>query len=149
MSEEIAWRLLGHVSDATGKVDAKAAFALTLQSAVLAAVVALSPPPSWEYWAGVALLAASVALSVYSVMPRIGVWRRRPRDFVYFGHLRRWDPRDLRNALEAADAVDALCRQAVTLSRIAWRKHLLVGLSLWLAAAGAALVAAPALLTRL
>ena len=79
---DTAWRIHASVADWTGKVDTKASFALTLESAILAGVIAAAtdgkalgdgsdPAAFLLYWIGVGLLliAAFTCLSV--VMPQL------------------------------------------------------------------------------
>ncbi|BBA95448.1 hypothetical protein RVR_304 [Actinacidiphila reveromycinica] len=153
---ESAWRLLGTLMDWTGKADTKAAVVLSLESAVATTLVVLSdgwPPPSAGrgaaalalcHWAGTALLVVSAAVCVLAVTPRLdgaAHSRRRSVDCVYFGHLRNWDPADLADALRAHDPLPALTRELVAVSRICWRKHRLLQVSIALACAGTVLAA--------
>lgn len=154
-STETAWRIHASLADWTGKVDAKAAFALSIESAVLAGTAALSrdggplhdvsgAAPTGLLWAGTALLALSVLLSVAAVAPRLKGGPPHPggsAGFVYFGHLRHWDPARLEESIRTGDALPALSRQLVVMSQVAWRKHRLVQASLAAATAGACLLA--------
>src|SRR3712207_62647 len=109
---DTAWRIHGAIADWTGKVDTKASFVLTIESALL-------------------------------VKPRV---RRRDmadewRDnFVFFGHRQSWRPEDLEAALAERSVLPVLTRQLVNMSKIAWRKHLLVEVSMLCAVVGTALV---------
>ena len=96
-----------------------------------------------------AVLAASIVLSLLVVLPQLGrlrAGREWRSNMIYFGHLRHWDPAELATALEGpTHSTDQLARQLVTMSKIAWRKHswlqysllLLVASSLLLVVAGA------------
>lgn len=151
---DTAWRIHAALMDWTGKVDGKAAFALSIESAAIGAVIALSAPSrplaqikgGWSlsvYWVGVAGLAIGVAMAVLAVVPRI---RGRPTskdwraNFIYFGHLRHWPPDDLVRALRDDDVLPVLARQHIAMSRIAWQKHRMVQVSMWSATLGSALV---------
>ncbi|MFF5966174.1 Pycsar system effector family protein [Streptomyces collinus] len=151
---ETAWRIHAVVADWTGKVDAKAGFALTLESAVLAAVIALAESghhlgkvhgtvPRGLFWLGVALLGLAALAAVSVVSPRL---RAQPghdphQHFVYFGDLRHWDPEHLAEKLTTTSALGPLTRQLVDMSQIAWVKHQRVRQSLALAVAGVAVTA--------
>ncbi|MGW0777012.1 Pycsar system effector family protein [Streptomyces sp. NPDC002835] len=152
--QETAWRIHSVLVDWTGKVDVKAAFALTVESAALASTAALhsgarpfggpSAGSSVLLAAGAALLGAAVLLAVLAVAPRMNVDRaaRHPTpDFIYFGHIRALKPDELVQTLRTADPLPALSRQLVTMSRIAWYKHRCTQASLALAAAGLVAVA--------
>jgi len=72
-------------------------------------------------------------------MPQIR--RRRTKtewrdDFIFFGHLRHWKDDDLAAAWASHDPAPVLARQAVAMSKIAWRKHGLLQLSLTTAVLG-------------
>src|SRR5215471_18153437 len=116
-SADTAWRVHGALLDWTGKVDAKASFALTIESAVVGGIVALSASGRqlssihgfWHvlpFSLGVAALGAAILLAVVAVIPRI---RPRPaalrwRDnFIYVGHPRPWDPEQLAGAMRDVD----------------------------------------------
>jgi hypothetical protein len=156
---DTAWRTHDALRDWTGKVDAKASFALTIETAVLGASVALSSKDGLlshlheralaSYRTGLGLLGFAVLAAVGAVIPQV---RRRPikrewRDnFIFFGHLRHWKPDELAAAWVARDVTKVLARQAVAMSKIAWRKHRLLQVSLVAAILGtAALVVAGAL----
>lgn len=149
---DTAWRIHTSLADWTSKVDNKAVFALSIESAVLAATAALaggsrSPfdvsttPGVWLLRIAMALLAAAALLSIAVVIPRMrgaGVRQDWPDNFTYFGHLRLWEPAALAARLRDADPLTSLSRQIVAMSQIAWRKYALVRLSLLIAAIGAA-----------
>ncbi|MEU3418626.1 Pycsar system effector family protein [Streptomyces murinus] len=152
-ARETAWKVHDAVMDWTGKVDAKAAFALTLESAILAGVAAVAASDhrfarqggavGVLLWLGVALLVAGTALAVLVVTPRVRskhVAAEASTNFVFFGHLQHWTPQDLEQALESQDPLPMLSRQLVVTSKIAWRKHVYVKWSFRLAAVGGLLV---------
>jgi hypothetical protein len=64
-----------------------------------------------------------------------------PDNFVYFGHLKHWDPDALADELRQRDPLPILTRQLVVMSRIAATKHRRVQESLIVALVGAFLVA--------
>ncbi|WP_328844702.1 Pycsar system effector family protein [Streptomyces sp. NBC_00258] len=134
-------------------MDTKASFALTVESAVLVAITALSNSGRrlgridgcaiWSFYFGVAALAigALFAISVVSPNLRKGKVSFESRDnFVFFGHVRHWDPADLETALRERDILPVLTRQLVVMSEIAWKKHERVKKSFAFAVLGAFLV---------
>ncbi|MFC1432949.1 Pycsar system effector family protein [Streptacidiphilus sp. N1-3] len=152
-ARETAWQIHAAVADWTGKVDAKAAFALTLESALLAGVAAVASADhrlarmgggvGALLWTGIALVVVGTALAVLVVTPRV-----RPKDvvgeasqnFIFFGHLQYWRAIDLERALENTDPLPVLSRQLVVTSKIAWEKHSYVKWSFRSAATGGLLV---------
>jgi len=159
---DTGWRIHAALADWTGKVDAKASFALTLESAVLAGVVSLSTEgralsdlegvASVLYWAGIALLVLSVAFAGWVVRPRLRTSRLKREaqqgSFIYFGHLSHHEWFDVENLLREQDLLPVLSKQLVAMSRIAWLKHRLVQLSLTFAPSGVVLLAAAAFVGR-
>ena len=93
-----AWRLHDAQMDWTGKVDAKAAFSLTIQGALLAAAVSLMDEidTCLEYvliGLGVLLVMAGLAFAASVVAPRLRskhVAAEVASNFIYFGHARGW-----------------------------------------------------------
>ncbi len=151
---ENAWKLHQAQMEWTSRVDAKAAFALTLESAAITVAVGfgLSGRVFAEDTSGVqlllfltgsTLLLAGAALSAYVVTPLLSPGRGRKLDdgdFVYFGHARRRSADELAKALEADELLPQLTRQIVRMAEIAWIKHVRVKWSLMLGGAGAILV---------
>lgn len=151
---ETAWRIHAALADWTGKVDVKAGFALTLESAALGVIVALAKAdhhpaqvdgvaPRILFWLGAALLGVAAIASVSVVSPRLRAGQPRdPREhFVYFGDLRHWDPERLAETLTTTSPLNALTSQLVDMSEIVWAKHRRVRQSLLLAVAGILLTA--------
>ena len=141
---EFAWRVHSALDSWTGKVDTKASIALAIQSAVLAFVVSLTEKGkdfaslhgtdlTW-YRLAFEFLVVSILLSLFVVLPQLN--RRQAKrewqsNMIYFGHVRRWDADDLASALEAHRATHPqLARQLVAMSKIAWRKHSCLQISL-------------------
>lgn len=157
---ETAWHIHAALADWTGKVDAKASFALTIESAVLAGIVALSGDGHrlsglsgfWThafYWSGVLLLVSAVVLSASTVAPGLrhkSLKAEQPHNFIYFGHIKDWKEDDLTEALRQREILPVLSRQLVVMSRIAWKKHQTVLFSFLLACSGATAVAIAAAL---
>ncbi|MFF7360217.1 Pycsar system effector family protein [Streptomyces sp. NPDC008125] len=150
-----AWRLHASLADWIGRIDAKASFALTIESAVLAGVGALAGThhgvgdlSGWwaraALWIGVAALALAALAAVSAVVPRAGTRRMEPPgpdDYLFYGHIRRWTPHDLAEHLSRADPLSALTNQLVIMSDIAWVKHRRVQHSLALAVSGVVFLA--------
>ncbi|WP_218652411.1 Pycsar system effector family protein [Paenarthrobacter nitroguajacolicus] len=159
---ETTWKIHAALVDWTGKVDAKAAFAVALESAGITTIVALSAEgrlfgtlqgclQQFTYYLAIAALVVAAGCAMWVVMPRLRmrhVGKEWPENFIYFGHLRCWEPSALREKIKATDLLPVLTKQLVGMSRIAWTKHLLVKLSLICASVGGASMLACALLVR-
>jgi hypothetical protein len=157
---ENAWKIHGMLADWTGKVDAKASFALAVESAVVATIVTLAGDKgrlshltgAWQngfYWSGLVLLLAAVIAVITVVVPQLRskkLAKERSENFIYFGHLRHWNSDELCVALERKDILPVLSRQLVHMSNVAWRKHRLLQVSLLLSVLGTALVGIAALM---
>lgn len=155
---DAAWRVHDKVASATVAVDAKASFLFAVQSAAIVVVLTLSdegwvlarvetPLEQWLRGGGVGLLLAGAALSAIVVVPRIRAWATRRRagewrtGIVYFGHLRHWDPAALEDAFrDHRLLLPTLAHQLVRMSQIAWLKHVLASVSMYVTFAGLAAV---------
>ncbi len=151
---ETAWRIHGAQADWTAKVDAKAAFAFTLESAAIATVVALATDgrlysglDAWwlvvGYVAGLVLLLGAAGLAALVVVPRLrsrNLAKEARSNFIYFGHVRHWNPEELTAALRTHDMLPQLSRQIVNMAEIAWGKHVKVEWSFRLAIVGGLLL---------
>lgn len=149
-SIDTAWRIHGALVDWTGKVDAKASFAFTIQSAGVVSTVALSGPNRvfnalegpWQhalYYGGILALLVAAGFSVWVVIPRLRmrqVKNEYSENFIYFGHLQYWKPEDLPEAIAKRDLLPVLSHQMVKMSEIVWRKHVAVKVSMVLAIVG-------------
>jgi hypothetical protein len=151
-----AWSVHSALGDWTGRVDGKASIFLTLEAALLAAIINASGHDGRlakgaletrleciTYWAGVSLICASIVFAAGVVTPQLRRWASRKggtewkKNIVYFGHLRHWDPVDLkRELLNQPEALESLSRQMVRMSKISWRKHSWAQASMALAALG-------------
>lgn len=150
-----AWKLHAALTDWTGKVDAKASFALAIESAAMAILVTLADEnrhlnnvfDRWQqypFWAGVAMLAIGIVLAATVVLPYLRTRRlldESKNNYIYFGHLRHWAPGELAATLRREDILAPLSQQLVIMSKIAWVKHRLLQLSLLSAILGSGLVA--------
>ncbi|MFD6276223.1 Pycsar system effector family protein [Streptomyces sp. NPDC060209] len=151
-----AWQIHAALHESTRTVDAKASFALAMESAALAGIAALAGNgrtldrvtglAEFALRSGVVLIGLSAILAVLVVLPRHNGQGRSPApgedEFLFYGHLRHWAPDDLARRLADTDALPTLSRQLVVMSAIAWTKHRRVQQSLLLAVAGSLLVAA-------
>lgn len=156
---DTAWRIHSALIDWTGKVDTKASFALTIESAAFAGIVAFATSTNGLKWThshwplvsfrfGMGCLGLAVLLSAAAVIPQIRgghATRNWRENFIHFGHLRKWNPEKLAKALKETDILPVLARQHVVMSRIAWRKHRLLQASMLIAVLGIALVFVPGL----
>lgn len=134
---ETAWKIHQAQGDWTNRVDAKAAFAFTIESAALATAVTLTsgdnlfstltnPCALVLFLLGIGLLILGAVLAALVVIPRL-----REKDsadeasdnFIYFGHARSWEENQLNAALLTHDILPQLSRQIVVMAKIAWVKH--------------------------
>jgi hypothetical protein len=155
--EAFAWKLHEALQDWTAKVDTKASIVMTLETALLSGVVAFSGSRRFDYlhgWAplhngGLVLLFASIVLAGGVVFPQLrgsDSSKSEENHFVYFGQLRKWEYAALVETLasiESSAALRMLSSQLIIMSRIAWRKHVLVQWSLLVALAGCIAVGIP------
>lgn len=150
---DMAWKIQATLTDSTGKADTKASVALSLQSTVLALLGVLaasghglgarSIPGQILLWAGGCVLFCGALLAAAAVAPNLRLERRGPHpndDYLFFGHLRHFEPEALEAALRSGSALSALSRQIIVMSEIAWAKHRRVQLSLLFAVTGCALI---------
>ncbi|MCN9241980.1 DUF5706 domain-containing protein [Streptomyces sp. RY43-2] len=155
-----AWQVHAALTEWTRTADAKASFALAMESAALAAVVAMSGPgqrlgrvsgalPETALWTGLTLLALAAVLAVLAVVPRHDHDGRarsaHADDFLFYGHIRHHTPAELADSLSRHEPLPALTRQMVAMSRILWTKQRLVRQSLLCAVGGCLLIAVGAL----
>lgn len=160
--EAYAWRINQGLHEWTAKVDAKASVVLSLETAVLGIVLLfagsgkplgeLSGPAVWVFRVGVSLLAAAIVIAGAAIFPQLNrreAKRRWRQNYVYFGHLRHWEPAALIAALDndgPARTRMVLATQLIALSKIIWRKHTLLQCSMSLVAAGNLAIWAAALM---
>lgn len=152
-ARETAWKIHAELGSWTSRVDAKASFALTLASAAIAGIIALSAKDhalahldGWArffLWTGTIVILLGGLNAMLVVTPRLRARKARteaPTNFVYFGHLMHRDPDELATALKETDPLPILSRQLVNTSKIIWAKHRHVQWSFALFATGATLV---------
>lgn len=143
---DLGWKRHAAINDWTSKIDSKASIVLTLESAVCAAIVALSAEDRplgslegttlWTYRLGVLLLVVGLAAATLVVRPRLKSRAARakyPTNTIYFGHLRYWSTSELADHLDSISAkyeTEMLALQLTTMAGVAWTKHRLLQLSL-------------------
>jgi hypothetical protein len=137
-SIENAWHIHAQIVDWTGKVDAKAAFAMTVELALFAGLISLTsedkllgtfrgPVVLVLFLMAAGLLIAGIVCSALVVVPMLNSKDARhmwDQHIIYFGHLRHWNEIDLVEKLKTADIMPMLARQLVIMSKYAWIKHL-------------------------
>lgn len=154
---EDLWRIHDAQMDWTGKVDAKAAFALTFQAALLAgAVTLLGEMDTWPEYVfiglSVALVATGAVFAALVVAPRLrskNLQREAASNYIYFGHARSWTPQRLVADLRRGDLAEQLACQVIVMAEIAWIKHRRVALSIWFGVAGGVFLLAAGAMSRL
>ena len=148
----LASRVLDTVGGSIGKADSKAAFVTSLDTAVLAGVLAMQPAGLGVIarvllGIGTALIAIAALFAVAVVLPIL-----RPRhaktagNSLYFGTIRHHSAAGLRMRLASEDQTDVLCAQAVILSRLSWIKHRLLQVAMLGTISGGLLIAGTLLL---
>ena len=135
---DTAWRIHDANLDWTGKAETKASFALAIESALLAGVLALTSTGerlahlagNWVlffFWLGLTLIGLSLLGAGVAVFPRLEKANARKlaaqSNFIYFGHVRLLEPGELEAKLRGSEMLPVLSRQLVTTANIAWRKH--------------------------
>jgi pycsar effector protein len=136
---DFGWRTHSAITDWTAKVDSKASIVLSLGGVLLGFCITLSTDQrilsglrGWHVWGeriGLGLVELGVVLAALVVMPRL--YRRTSKriwhqNFIYFGHLRHWNPDELKQQLAVLDSdreLKLLATQLVNTSKIAWFKH--------------------------
>lgn len=155
LSDELAWRVHETAKGWISQVDAKAAAALAIEAAALGFALLLitdsdtlqqlTTVSRWVLGGGLALLFGSVMLSMLVLMPRITIREKKPSrpGYLYFGHLRHWEKEELTETLAQNQVSDGqIAAQVITLSKVAWRKHVLFQWSLYSLFAGITVVGA-------
>ncbi|MEQ1699264.1 MAG: Pycsar system effector family protein [Ilumatobacteraceae bacterium] len=144
-----AWKIHEAVLGWTEKVDSKANYVATIETALIVGAVAMQTSGRRFghlhgmalvlYWVGLGLLILGLVMCVWVVRPRLRtakVKTESTNNFIYFGHVKHWDPTALENAFYKQDMLAMLSRQLVATSKIAWEKHLMLRWSVHLTAAG-------------
>ncbi|WP_258059255.1 Pycsar system effector family protein [Rathayibacter sp. AY1E6] len=155
---DLAWKIHSAQMDWTGKVDTKAAFALSIETVAITATVALTSEgrvfSGLSQFTAVLFILGTSCLVIGGIFSLVAVRPRLKRksanhsvdsNYIYFGGARNFSTTELASALRANKALDNLTAQIIAMAEICWRKHLYVGRSLLAAAGGIALLAADGL----
>ncbi|WP_326563279.1 Pycsar system effector family protein [Micromonospora sp. NBC_01796] len=137
--ENFAWQVHAAQESWTAQLDVKASILLAFEGGTIVVSV---PTQGWlsaaatDGWprylglAGIVTLVVAMVLTAVTIAPRLGSPRRHRIEYrdnlVYFGHLRLWSPPALGRRLDRltlADHNQMLSRQLVVMSRLNWRKH--------------------------
>lgn len=149
LSDELAWRVHENARSWIVQVDVKATAALAIEAVILgfgftlvtnsALLANLASLSRWVMVSAFLLLLISVTLSTLVLLPRIKLRgpKGKSQSYLYFGDLRDWDKDELsatlsRNKVDEGEIAD----QVIKLSKIAWRKHVLLQWSLYLLLGG-------------
>lgn len=157
---DTAWKIHTAIQGWTSTVDSKASFALAIESGVAVAVIGLAGENrrlqgivgSWEnlfFYAGITMLGIALVCVAWVVRPRLRYWKlgdERSSNFIFFGHVKTWNPTALEEQLKNHDVLPALARQIVNTSDVAWTKHVLLQVSMTLALIAVALIVAVAIM---
>lgn len=150
--EDFAWNIHQSLQDWTAKVDIKASIIMTLEAGLSSIILAFSGPirfPNhpdralfWVHRSGLVLLFVSIALAGAALFPQIrhrASARSWQDNYLYFGHIRHWQPTELTAELLSGKArrhLHALSTQLVVMSRVVWRKHVALQCSMLCALLG-------------
>jgi hypothetical protein len=144
-ARELAWRLHSNAEAASARADLKVSIMLAFQGSafVLVATSRIIAFGSTHRLSSVAitvvlvLLLGAIAPGVAAIAPTLGSRREHRRDhphqYIYFGHLRLWDRAALAARLTSTDAdaeIEMLAPQMIAISRLTWRKHRLLQVSI-------------------
>jgi hypothetical protein len=157
---DTAWKIHTAIQGWTSTVDSKASFALAIESGVAVAVIGLAGENRrlhgivgiWEnllFYAGVTLLGFALVCVAWVVRPRLRYWNlgdERRSNFIFFGHVKTWEPIMLEEQLKNQSVLPALTRQIVNTADVAWRKHVLLQVSMTLAMIAGALIVVVAMM---
>jgi hypothetical protein len=149
-----AWKLHDAQLQWTSQVDSKASFVLAIETALMAGVMALAGDgrrlsaldDAWtrrSFVAGVAFIVLGLVVVALCVRPRLrnpNIEAESKVDYIYFGHVRRWDAESLSNELARNEMTQVVTRQVVRMAEIAWRKHRYLQVSITSAMIGTLLV---------
>lgn len=149
LTDELAWRVHENAKGWIVQVDVKSAAALAIEAAILGfalnlitnsdSPIHLTSLSRWALGIGIFFLLSSVVFSALVLFPKVRLREPAPEDrgYLYFGHLRHWNKKDLSKALNRNRVDnDELSDQVIKMSAIAWKKHALLQVSLYLLVAG-------------
>jgi hypothetical protein len=144
-TRELAWRLHSNAEAASARADVKVSIMLAFQGSafVLVAtsrIIAVGPAqrlPSVAITAVLVLLLSAIAAGVAAIAPTLGSRREHRQNYrhhyLYFGHLRHWDRAALAARLPSTNPdgeIEMLAPQLIAISRLTWRKHRLLQVSI-------------------
>ena len=144
-ARDLAWRLHSNAEAACARADLKVSIMLAFQGSafVLVAtsrIIAVGPAHSLSTHAiavVLMLLLGATTAGVAALAPALGARREHrrsyPLQYVYFGHLRHWDHAALAARVTSTDTtteVEMLASQVIQISRLTWRKHRLLQVSI-------------------
>jgi hypothetical protein len=154
---DFAWRTHSAIGEWTAKVDTKSSIVLSLGGVILGFLITLTArgrlladQHGWRLFTlrtGLGVISLGVILAAYAVFPRLKrrqakqIWKD---NYVYFGHLRHWDPKKLKAALlnqTIDEQLEVLAKQLVATSKISWNKHAALQRAMMLIFGGVAIVA--------
>jgi hypothetical protein len=141
---DFAWQVHAAMESSTSRADLKASVLLALQGGAIVVAStsqvvgadATSSGRAMVFAVGTAVLIVAMCLAAAALMPALGSPRRQRREhrrnIVYFGHIRMWPGDQLIRRLVALtddEKVAMVAAQLAVLSRLNWRKHRLLQLS--------------------
>jgi hypothetical protein len=144
-SLDYAWKVHDAIGDWTARVEVKASVVLGLEGASIALIADgaadgvfkhLSTTATALLWTSLICLFGSTLVSIAAVFPQLR--RRASRSswangVIYFGHVRLWKPNDLAEQLTRLDDsgwMSIVAQQLVDSSKVAWRKHAFMQVSM-------------------
>ncbi len=149
-----AWKLHDAQVQWTSQVDSNASFILAIETGIMAGVVALAGDgrrlsaldDAWTrgfFVTGVAFIVLGLVVVAWCVRPRLrnpNIEAESKVDYIYFGHVRRWDGENLADQVARNEMMQVVTRQVVRMAEIAWRKHRYLQVSITSAMIGTLLV---------
>ena len=147
-----AWRVSQALHDWTAKVDMKASVILSVETAIFGVILLFAGKGKplghltgfsvWIFRIGIFLIILAIVAAGAAIFPQLN--RREARmnwrqNYVYFGHLRHWDPADLVAVFDRSHDGRAnlvASTEIIALSKIIWRKHTFIQWSMSFVALG-------------
>lgn len=157
---EFAWKVHAVQEQWATRADTKAAVIFTVEGAVIAAVAAafsnaafsnatfVGSIVGWRLlmvWLGILSSAIAIVIAFLVVIPQLGRRRQMSQEshFIYFGHLRSWEPAVLEERLTALSGPEQIAQLSTQLIRLGvgnWRKYHLLRAAVIAALLGALLL---------
>jgi hypothetical protein len=154
---EFAWRVHAAQQSWASNADVKASILLGIEGGALYAIISADGTggrlaqvgglaDQAATTIGVCSLLLAILAAIVAVFPRLRrrAGNSRPRQAIFFGDLRRWNPAELSSYLANLtrnEELDALSRQLIDVSAHNWHKHQWVRISLVMALAGIVVIA--------